>query len=227
MNEESNQIDDAIENFDESQKPILWICSLMSILSYQSESDIRAILERTTNVTEYRIASSKRFLLVCIKFDNYVVISFRGTSGIRGWLSNLDLRGVPFEGGYTHYGFTRAAWDFLEDIVMLEIIGWSENNKLIWCGHSRGGAVANVAATLMTSWFVKSFYIVTFGCPKFADEKYHTWVSENMRDTKNIAVINGSDIVPSLPPSNWEEWKILLQTLLVLPFLPLAKLFKK
>lgn len=108
-------------------------------------------------------SSSDRALLRAFAYveDGTAQLCFRGTQKWRNWLSNLNFRptGKPL---WRHAGFERA-WRRLQPQVMT----WLEQaapRELVICGHSLGGAMAQLAAyDLAARWPVSA--VVCFGAP--------------------------------------------------------------
>lgn len=117
-------------------------------------------------------------------------IPIRGTTLSLEWLSNFNLG----EGG-THEGFYLAEQEVINKINEVAAQDTSGLKKLFWfTGHSRGAAVANLAATEMTGNGDKVI-AYTFACPA---------VSESVSETGNIFNYNkGGDLVPMLPLESW------------------------
>ncbi len=117
-------------------------------------------------------------------------IPIRGTTLSLEWLSNFNLG----EGG-THKGFYLAEQEVIEKINEVAAQDTSGLKKLFWfTGHSRGAAVANLAATEMMGEG-EEVIAYTFACPA---------VSESVIETANIFNYNkGGDLVPMLPLESW------------------------
>lgn len=118
----------------------------------------------------------------------YAVLVFRGTSGLRNWLTNL--RAVPADwapGGRVHRGFQRAlgkVWDAVRDRLD------SIDAPCLYTGHSLGGALATLAASLRPP--VATY---TFGAPRVGDREFVATLSSPL-----FRVVNDRDIVTTLPP---------------------------
>jgi hypothetical protein len=120
----------------------------------------------------------------------FSVLVFRGTQGtISNWLFNLTtvLSAWP-AGGQVHKGFKlilTEAWN--EILLHLEKI----SGPLYYTGHSLGGALAVLAASLK-----EPEAVYTFGSPRIGN-------SEFVRKTNHLnifRVVNRRDIVAGIPP---------------------------
>lgn len=122
--------------------------------------------------------------------QHYSVLVFRGTRGnLANWLYNLStaLSAWP-TGGNVHSGFKMILMGAWEAIVkQLETI----DGPLYYTGHSMGGALAVLAASLKNPQAV-----YTFGSPRVGNDDF-------VNATKHIKiyrVVNPRDIVAVCPP---------------------------
>ncbi len=120
------------------------------------------------------------------------IVSVRGTNGLE-WYSNFDI-GTDTD----HAGFTHAADDVMSAIGSA-VDTPKEMNKILVTGHSRGAAVANLAAhsLIKSSELAESENVFgyTFACPT---------VTKSPSEGDAIFNINNpGDIVPLLPLPGW------------------------
>ena len=132
---------------------------------------------------------------MCIKKDNNIILSFRGTepnelADILADINIIPKKASNEKQGLVHSGFALALdkiWprvqSFLDNI-------YEEGNCIYICGHSLGGALATVAAA--RSKYLCQVY--TYGQPRVGSSKY----SKNVK-SKLYRHIRGCDIVPSVP----------------------------
>lgn len=119
----------------------------------------------------------------------FAVLVFRGTMGFKSWPSNLNssLRSWP-GGGSVHVGFKtgfNGLWQIIEPVFS------GINRPLFITGHSLGGALAVLAASMLPEAVV-----YTFGAPKTGDAAF----ARSLEHTRIYRVENDHDIVPSMPP---------------------------
>lgn len=120
----------------------------------------------------------------------FSALVFRGTSlGIYNWIYNLDclLSAWP-QGGRVHRGFKillLEAWDEIEQMLN------SLTGSIYYTGHSLGGALAVLAATLR-----KPEAVYTFGAPRMANRSF----LEATQHINIYRVVNPQDIVACVPP---------------------------
>lgn len=118
-----------------------------------------------------------------------LVIVFRGTNDLRDWVTNLHVVLADWDaGGRVHQGFRRAlrkAWDELERCLD------GFHGEVYYTGHSLGGALATLAASLRPPTAA-----YTFGAPRVGDADFASTLVGCV-----YRVVNGRDVVPELPPS--------------------------
>ncbi len=130
------------------------------------------------------------------KHDSVVV--FRGTEP-RDWndiqTNTNAIAAVAETIGRVHSGFKSECdeiWPYLEKEL-------EANTLPLWfCGHSLGGAMANICAVRCMLSYIKSEpeELQTFGSPRIGCRKYVNYVK-----LKHYRWVNNNDIVPRVPPS--------------------------
>lgn len=136
-----------------------------------------------------------------------IVVSFRGTLGpdLNNWVTNLKFLKTTFTSrngvvpGKLHAGFANGYAYMAPQVRKLIDLGRSKypNARLIFLGHSLGGALATVAAADHIGLSgMKSIY--TFGAPRVGDQTFVSWINAKIPD--NIRVTHNTDIVPKVPP---------------------------
>lgn len=120
----------------------------------------------------------------------FAALVFRGTSGFEGWFSNLKVLQTEWPGGGSvHAGFFQdftTLWEGLADHADgIEL-------PLYFTGHSLGGALAVLAAAARPATAT-----YTFGAPRVGDPAF----TRTLRGTPIHRVVNGRDVVPTVPPS--------------------------
>ena len=122
-------------------------------------------------------------------FDPFAVLVFRGTRMVKSWPSNLNSRQRSWPGGGSvHDGFKtgfNGLWQIIEPVFS------GINLPLFITGHSLGGALAVMAASMRPEAVV-----YTFGAPKTGDAVF----ARSLEQSRIYRVENDHDIVPSMPP---------------------------
>lgn len=138
--------------------------------------------------------SGVAFALACKESTLYAII--RGSVGCE-WYSNFDIGE-----GESHTGFLSAADYVCERIRMYreENFGTEDNLSLVLTGHSRGGAVANLAAkNFIDSADFEGVTAYTFASPNTTTRKDASL--EKYSTIFNIE--NPEDFICSIPPEGW------------------------
>ena len=149
------------------------------------------------------------------------VIVFRGTTNIRDWIRNIDIRTEPVEDpkpgkqgivGSFHKGF-HDGYRSVEGEINKRLAG-TGNMPLYITGHSLGGALAVVATWYQSERRLAACY--TFGAPRVGDHRLM-----GRFKTPIYRIVNAADPVPYVPPSGamLNFFKVLLRSLeSVFPF---------
>lgn len=130
--------------------------------------------------------------------STFAVLVFRGTDNAGGWATNLyfdDFVDDPYYAGKVHPGFS-AALDALWNPLFADLSGPQSGLPLFIAGHSRGGAIATLAAKALKKEGIAPAAVYTFGAPRVGNATFanHYGIDEHYR------VENDRDIVPHLPP---------------------------
>lgn len=133
----------------------------------------------------------ERALIVNTSDVTYVV--FRGTQNLAQWLSNINAKKVPVPSlgkrVRVHKGFFQGLEDLMIDLV--DHLDYWKTRKIVLVGHSRGAAMATLAAQIFDFEGVDIAEIHCFGTPRSLDvetavqsdqlfkEKMWRWVANN------------------------------------------------
>ena len=120
----------------------------------------------------------------------FAVLVFRGTTGLRNWFLDLDVRPEPLAPRMVvHRGFVEALGRVWQDLrPHLERL----TVPLFMTGHSMGGALAQLAA-----WYHPAQAVYSFGAPRVGDAGF----GDHLAAVPIYRLVNGRDVVPELPPS--------------------------
>ncbi len=189
--QDSNSFEIETQNKKFSLKNSWWFANLAH-LAYFDKDKIKQKLKKIgfkfetfydINGTQAFIASSKKIL----------VVSFRGTQidEKKDLLTDIDIFLTTIKGdAQVHRGFVRG-YNMVKNQIIQKLKTFQKKGyKLYFTGHSLGASLALLLAT-----DVKPTAVYTFGSPRMGDEKF-VKLFENI---KVYRVVNGCDIVPSLP----------------------------
>jgi hypothetical protein len=139
-----------------------------------------------------------------------IIAAFRGTlplasnDGWKDWLYNLFVEperrsGLP---GKVHSGFfadLQTIFAGVNDAV--KRLGPSTRNPVYVAGHSKGGALAPMAAYLLQQGSnIPVKQVITFAAPKSGDKGFQTGYQSVFKN--HIRYENYGDLVPFLPPTD-------------------------
>lgn len=124
--------------------------------------------------------------------DGTTVVAFRGSDDLLNWLR--DLRVCPQwhrQLGYCHAGFLAGALALLHQIA-----ADTAGRRVIFTGHSLGGALALIMGALFILYGLTVVAIVTFGAPRPGFAK----LARVLRRAPVLRLYrNGNDPVPRVP----------------------------
>jgi len=136
-----------------------------------------------------------------------IVISFRGSSELENWITNLQFsKTEPYQNDPNvgvHSGFYKA-WLTVKDQVEAEMERLKKqfpHKVVLTTGHSLGAALTTLCAADLAAkhpdWEIVNW---NFGCPRVGNDG---WVKmyRNLTNIKpSYRVINQYDMVPQVPP---------------------------
>ena len=189
----------------------------VSTASYEYRSEVLDevvnFLTNSNDVTAYTIASKRVTSSETGQTKTLLLVSVRGSYGSE-WISDANM-GNPedlemLEGD--HEGFAEPAQEIVEQLQsrvtqLAEQGVTTDDVALLFCGHSRGGATANVAAAYADDWAdslrplasASSIWCYAFAVPRCTGmPNAHDAMYDNI-----FNVLNPSDIVPRLPLASW------------------------
>ncbi|CAK9237460.1 unnamed protein product [Sphagnum troendelagicum] len=140
--------------------------------------------------------------------EDAIFIAFRGTTTLEDIATNLKLARDPRFGGAFHCGFFKRSDVFFKPDCNPIVGLLSLQKRIIFCGHSLGGAVAHMVLFRLfveNNWnfqdgvFPDSWISIAFGAPHVCDED----AARNINEDANLRwrfmnFVNQSDPVPCL-----------------------------
>jgi triacylglycerol lipase len=135
--------------------------------------------------------------------DQSIFVCFRGTKSSWDWLTNIDLAQVqvPTGNGKVHKGIYRATLQRYAEISdIVRELQSKLPRPLYLTGHSLGGGMAIVAASMMNSDTMPPNAVYTFGSPKIGDAQFAKEYALNPTLHQNtFRFVNYCDPVPKIP----------------------------
>jgi pimeloyl-ACP methyl ester carboxylesterase len=184
----------------------MWLADLSNLV-YRNEGYVTAQLGRwgfeSTRWIEDQPTDTQAF--VAVKNDS-LVVSFRGTKGIRDLLTDISIRKVAFQvgrepsnsAGKVHRGFL-AALDSIWDQVLAAVNELGPARPVFVTGHSLGAALAQLAAIRLAANGQTVAAVYLYGSPRVGDADFVTAYNK-LLEKKTYLHINHTDIVATIPP---------------------------
>ena len=129
--------------------------------------------------------------LVSRKCAGHTVLAVEGTNETTDWVTNLKFL---IKRDDCHRGFQNNANRTLAQLV-LGYEALNPERKLVFAGHSLGGATATLLADLMLP-HNNNIAIVTAGSPRPGGRR----LRRRLKDVEHLRFVHGNDIVPGTPP---------------------------
>lgn len=175
----------------DAQSEAAW-CAEFSRLAYADlTSMVPQILDRIgfEPVAVFDRAGNQAFLA---EGPDFAVLAFRGSDDLEAWMTNFNLRLTPWRGGgQVHTGFAEAL-DAVRPEVSDALAGIE--SPLLCTGHSLGGALAALAASLLPE-----ARVYTFGAPRVGDTAFRDAMAA--RPGLAARYVDDRDIVCRVPPA--------------------------
>ncbi|KAI9803523.1 MAG: hypothetical protein M1825_001866 [Sarcosagium campestre] len=161
-------------------------------------------VDDTKTITEFEntFESDTTGFVAVDKTKKIIIVSFRGTTSVRNWITNFDFAQDDVdwcEDCKVHGGWWNA-WREISKTVRPAIKKAKAANpdfKVVMTGHSLGGAIAAIAAAdLRTNGTEIALY--TFGQPRIGNAATSSFISN--QPGGNFRVTHTVDPVPRLPP---------------------------
>lgn len=134
------------------------------------------------------------------RFGNQAYCVFRGTEfSIKEWIFNAWILKRRIDGlGRVHAGFfsnLQGLWEHLNRAP------WFNYKNITFVGHSRGGALAQLAAAIHADIYKSNPSVITFGSPRVGNREWRDLYEA--RNIKTARVVNSGDVVPRIPVLNF------------------------
>ena len=140
--------------------------------------------------------------------ESFLVLSFRGTSSAKDFLTNSRANLQKIEGGgKAHRGFHKGLHAILAD-VRKALLKEGKNKPLYLTGHSLGGAWALLATRYLQDFNVSATY--TYGCPRAANDEFFSRVKSPV-----YRIVHRADAVTRVPFGY--GLRIILNTIRLIP----------
>ncbi|WP_339409149.1 lipase family protein [Pseudomonas sp. EA_35y_Pfl2_R5] len=136
--------------------------------------------------------------------DRMVLIVARGTQEIADWVRDVNATQVPNEAGegQAHHGFHESFKAVRDFVVPYLEFARTNNQKIVVCGHSLGGAIALLMAEWIRNNWSEDVLLYTYGSPRAGDEAFVKGASA----LTHHRIVNHNDLIPTVP-APWMDTK--------------------
>lgn len=188
-----------------SSDPIVLLCARLTELTYESfdsEEFIRGV--SALDLKHVRTFDRAGVEAMCAVLPNGdVMVCFPGTNDGADWMANLSTKKIRHQylrapaGCMVHVGFHRT-YCVVEHDVLSYIMKYRESpaNRIVFTGHSLGGAMATQAAFSWDDVVVRA--VVTFGCPRVGNKAFVEFFNSR-HHAHTLRFTNNNDVVPRAP----------------------------
>lgn len=131
--------------------------------SYLKTSTLDKVCESIPELNSYIVVHTPNAIGIAYYFDDYSVVSFRGNVKKEDWYRSINFMPTRYNEVLAHSGFVRTTKE-LKDTGMgaiLEAVNQKYDSRVIYTGHSSGGAIASLLST-----DVIPAEVITYGSPK-------------------------------------------------------------
>ncbi len=185
-----------------STRDATWM-SEMSALAYWGPELIAAQLGRWgfARVAEIADAATDTSGFIATR-DRVLVLSFRGTSGIKNFITDGNIRRVraSWAEGTLHNGF-KGALDTVWPQITAALGPPAAQQKDIWLtGHSLGAALAQLTALRLARAGYRVQSVYTFGTPRIGDQDFVADYDRRL-GAESFPHVNARDVVTRVPPT--------------------------
>jgi predicted lipase len=173
-------------------------CILSKIIYFDENEIIQTYRHDNTILKSFNNSN-----LAVFNFNNEMYFIFRGTKTENDVIINFDLlfdNFLDIPDCLVHQGFYNELMN-IKDFIIENLIN-SDNKKIIFAGHSLGGALAILASLFVVKNGYKNkkdIMCITFGSPRVGNKKF---VEEFNKYVSNIMrFVNYGDLIDTLPPT--------------------------
>ncbi|KXN65442.1 alpha/beta-hydrolase, partial [Conidiobolus coronatus NRRL 28638] len=160
-------------------------------------------------VTYFTDAGTKTAGYLAInKGQKSIIISFRGSQNIANWIGNINILFTnanlpsPFQNADIHSGFNKMTNVLLPSVesALKSAISKYPSYKVIFTGHSLGGAIATLTAYRLAQKNVIGWdrvNLITYGQPRVGDPDFASFL--NTKPMYSTRVTSYADLVAISP----------------------------
>lgn len=133
------------------------------------------------------------------KIDDTIYVTFRGTSSIKDVIKDLNIKRTRICGKIkVHKGFYTQFKSVQIKLTKLLMKMTTDVKRIVFSGHSLGGALAQIAAAYYGDVFEELFIACyTFGSPRVGNSHFVEWFTKSVDD--HVRIAHDRDPIPMIP----------------------------
>jgi hypothetical protein len=163
-------------------------CSGIAYLpQVEAEKKLANIGYKGTDVIFFQTGLTAGFVLTSRRL---VVVAFRGSHTVREWLNNANVYPKRTAFGRIHAGFCRTVEEVAPSLLPLVERKRGPRRVIYVTGHSRGGALAALFATLLLANNLPAGFVI-FGSPRYCDAEFANHFTPTQRASEWTTYIPG------------------------------------
>lgn len=161
-------------------------------------NQIETLLQENCGLSKFKPFDNQDTQAFIAANNEIIVLSFRGTTTMRDWLTDFNIKLIPSKVGRVHQGFNKAL-DYIWQDLRQTLTDFRDKEQSIWiAGHSLGGALATLAVDRLTEERIEINGLYTFGQPKVGDKVFAANFNDKMKEL-TFRFVHDEDIVPKVP----------------------------
>lgn len=176
------------------------LCAQLCQLSYENKRTIEATITFSeAKLIDYYSDNDLDAQAFTAVHDDVMYVVFRGSESAMDWVVNSFLfkkthyvHGIPTK---VHRGFYEAL-NRISDRIFDH--AYYHTGKLVVCGHSLGGAMSTIFASMLPLFKHTTLEHYTFGSPRVGNREFARAFGSMGFVSKRY--VNGSDVVCRIPP---------------------------
>ena len=144
---------------------------------------------------------------------NYIIVSFRGSSNIRNWISDFNFPLTEYSkagcsGCEVHTGFLNSYSSISGSVLSCLSLLHNKypQGTVVVTGHSLGGAQA-VLGAIDAQQAGYTSHLYTYGCPRVGNPNFVNFLNSEITSA-NIRAVYNDDPVPNLPPIAFKYYQV-------------------
>lgn len=180
---------------------VVYIAKKDKVRTPDKNSILEVLTKEDEGFSDLIVASKNSAQGMMIEHEDYFCLVFRGTDESLDWLDNMNAIAVEQLFGEFHRGFWNSVqdiWEILFGQYQLRARGQHKPKPLFLTGHSLGGAMATIAAAILSHRDIPFTSCYTFGQPRAMNKVTARLFNMECKE-RFFRFHNNNDIVTRVP----------------------------